>query len=226
MVALVRAGQRDAGRDVVTLVSVIIPTHDRPQLLMGRAIPSVYAQTVTDWELLVVGDGTDRETCAAMADLASRDARVRFWDLPRQQYPSDPVARWRVLGLEALNHGLDSASGEWVAVLGDDDEFAPDHHEALLAVAAETGADHAYGMSDTLKGGVATGQVYGAWPPGPGQLCDGAALWRRSLGYRYDPGCQARGLPEDADLWARMAADGVRSCFVPRIVHHYHRNWP
>jgi hypothetical protein len=43
------------------------------------------------------------------------------------------------------------------------------------------------------------------------------------MGYRYDPECISRGLPEDGDLWNRMVAGGVTFAFVPTVVHHY---WP
>lgn len=208
------------------LVSVVIPTYNRPRLLMDRAIPSVLAQTVSDQEILVVGDGTDDQTVAEMTALAATNASVRFWNLPHYPYPESHDLAWGLYGLEALNFGLDHAQGEWIAVLGDDDEFLPAHHEILLEAAARTGAQHAYGISDTFKGGHPTGQSYGAWPPGDGQFCNGANLYRADLGYRYDLGCTARGTTGDADLWTRMHRDGVRFHFEPQRVHKYHRCWP
>lgn len=203
------------------LISVIIPTYNRTALLMERALPSVFAQSLdAPREVLVVGDGTEQATVVAL----TRDERVRFWNLPHQDYPDDQMRRWGLLGLNALNFGLDQARGEWIAVLADDDEWTLDHNEVLLA--ASEGIDHVYGMSDTYKGGQSIGQLYGAWPPGPGQFCDGSNIWRRSLGYRYAPDCWDRNLPEDADLWARMITDGVRFAFVPQVVLHYHRNFP
>lgn len=206
--------------------SVIIPTYNRTRLLMDRAIPSVLRQTNQDWECLVIGDGTEAETDREMAELCLTDSRFRYWNLPRQEYPEDQEKRWYVLGMNALNWGLDHAEGEWIAVLGDDDEWTDDHLAILYEVAQTTGCDHVYGMSMTFKYGMPTGQVYGAWPPGMGQFCDGSNIYRRSLGYRYDPECITRNLPEDGDLWTRMLTDGVKFAFIQKIVHHYHRNYP
>lgn len=207
----------------MTLISVIIPTYNRTRLLTERALPSVFAQTINDQEVIVVGDGTEQATVDAMA----AEPRVRFWNLPHYPYPVDPIARWGLVGLAALNHGLDQASGEWVAVLGDDDEWTPDHHAILLESAERTGADHVYGISDTIKNGVVTGQTYGrGLVDGEGSFCNGANLYRRSLGYRYALDCGSRGLQGDGDLWTRMVRDGVRFHFEPRLVHHYHRNYP
>lgn len=204
------------------LISTIIPTFGRRDLLVGRALPSVFAQSVVDQEVLVIGDGTDVATVEAMA----AEPRVRFWNLPHYSYPEDHERAWGLYGLAALNSGLDAAQGEWIAVLGDDDEFTPDHHRVLLDAATRTGADHVYGISETWKNGAKTPQHYGAWPPGDAQLANGANLWRRSLGYRFALDCWARGKTGDADMWTRMYADGVKFHFEPAIVHRYWRNFP
>lgn len=208
------------------LVSVIIPTYNRCRLLMDRAIPSVLAQTVQDQEVIVVGDGTDAQTCIEMGEMVKADRRFRFANLPHYPYPESHDLAWGLYGLAALNWGLDHAQGEWISVLGDDDEYLPGHHEILLDAAARTGADHVYGIAETYKDGHAIGQRYGAWPPGDGQFCNGANLYRASLGYRYDLGCTANGETGDANLWTRMARDGVRFHFEPSVVLKYHRNWP
>jgi O-antigen biosynthesis protein len=206
------------------LISVIIPTYNRPDVLMNRCIPSVLAQTYANWECHVVGDGTDDKTVLAMMDLVARDSRFRFTNLAHYDYGEENT--WPIIGLPPLNYGLDNALGDWIAVIGDDDAWTPDHHEALLAAAKDSGADHVYGLSDTIKNGQVTGQLYGSWPPGDGQLCNGANLYRASLGYRYDLDCRSRGRTGDADLWLRMVEGGVKWHFLRQIVHHYHRNWP
>lgn len=204
-------------------VSVIIPTYNRTQLLTERALPSVFGQSVQDFEVLVIGDGTEQATVDAMAN----EPRVRFWNLPHDDYPEDHEHRWGIVGLTALNFGLDQAQGAWIAVLADDDEWTPDHLEVLLAAAEHTGVDHVYGISETYKDGQPTGQRYGAWPPGPAQLCNGANIYRSALNYRYDLRCYIdRDRTGDADLWLRMIEGGVTFHFEPRVVLRYHRNWP
>ena len=195
-------------------VSIVIPTWNRRDLLMTRSLPSALAQTHTDLEVLVVGDGTDEATCEAMA--AVTDPRVRFWNLPHAEYPADRRARWQIAGIDALNFGLEQARGEWIAALGDDDAMEPDMLAVLLD--ASEGYDVVYGQSLVEDG---TGRVFGTWPPGHAAFCDGAVI-RRNQGYRYDRTCIERSLPEDADLWIRMLADGRRFRLVERIVHHYY----
>lgn len=208
------------------LISTIIPTFNRADLLVNRALPSVFAQTLwPEQEVLVVGDGTDDETVRAVVEMQRHHSELRFWNLPHFEYPEEHEKAWGLYGLEALNFGIDHAQGEWIAVLGDDDEFLPEHHAILLAAAERTGADHVYGISETYRR-TFTGQRYGAWPPGDGQLANGANLWRRSLGYRFALDCGDRGRTGDADMWIRMREGGVKFHFEPKVVHRYHRNFP
>jgi glycosyltransferase involved in cell wall biosynthesis len=194
-------------------VSIITPTFERPVLLMNRCIPSIMAQSDPEWELHVIGDGTDAETVQYMTYLAEHDSRVRFTNLPHVG------GEWGTIGLAALNHGLDTAKGEWISVLADDDWYAPDHNEVLVREAEARGVDFMYGVSESPRG-----QRWGAWPPGDGQIANGAYVYRgKARDYRYDLNCiRDRGLNGDADLWTRMYAGGVTFALTERVVHRYY----
>ncbi|MEW6422617.1 MAG: glycosyltransferase family 2 protein [Deinococcota bacterium] len=94
------------------LVSVVIPTHRRADLLLRRALPSALEQTLRDLEVIVVVDGADPETLAGLARVG--DSRLRVVVLPQN-----------VGGAEARNVGIRQARAEWVALLDDDDEWLP-----------------------------------------------------------------------------------------------------
>jgi glycosyltransferase involved in cell wall biosynthesis len=207
----------------VSLVSVVIPTYNRTELLCGRALPSVLNQSHADIEVIVVGDGTEPQTAERIEELG--DSRVRFYNLPRFQYPEDQHLRWGLSGLVARNYGLDRAKGEFVAALDDDDAMLPDAIEVLMAAMTDD-VDFVYGLSETFKNGRSIGQLYGRYPPGDGALCNGAYVYRASLPYRFDTDCFSRGLTGDADMWTRMVTGGVRFRLLPKIVHQYHRNFP
>jgi glycosyltransferase involved in cell wall biosynthesis len=106
------------------LVSVIIPTLDRPKPLL-RAIQSVLGQTYREFELIVIIDkaSPDPETLAALRTVT--DPRLRFMANPR---PGSAAG--------ARNFGVDQAVGEWIAFLDDDDEWLPTKLERQLAFAA------------------------------------------------------------------------------------------
>jgi glycosyltransferase involved in cell wall biosynthesis len=63
-------------------VSVVIPTRHRP-LLLARALGSVFQQSHTDFEILVVVDGPDEATCAMLASVADSRMRVIVNSAPR-----------------------------------------------------------------------------------------------------------------------------------------------
>ena len=104
------------------LVSVVIPTLDRPKMLL-RAIGSVLRQTHHDIEVIVVVDRPSVETLAAVSSVA--DCRLRLIVNP---HPTTAGG--------ARNVGVDHAAGEWIAFLDDDDEWLPSKLEHQLAFAA------------------------------------------------------------------------------------------
>lgn len=88
-------------------VSVVIPAYNSAHFL-AETIGSVQAQTLTQWEVLVVDDGSTDNTARVMEALQG-DPRVRY--LPRPH-----------LGVSAArNHGIEAARGEFVAFLDSDD---------------------------------------------------------------------------------------------------------
>ena len=89
------------------VVSVVIPTYNNARFL-PETIGSVQAQTLKQWEIIVVDDGSDDDTAQVMEPLQA-DVRVRY--LPRPH-----------LGVSAArNHGIESTRGEFIALLDSDD---------------------------------------------------------------------------------------------------------
>ena len=106
----------------MALVSVIIPTLDRSQLLL-RAIRSVLNQTHQEIEIIVVADRPDDATNAALRSI----------DDPRLRVIVNPHP---VNAASARNLGVDYAKGEWIAFLDDDDEWLPTKIEKQLSLAS------------------------------------------------------------------------------------------
>ncbi len=114
-------------------LSVILTTHDRPQLL-ARAIRSVLAQRYERWQLLVVDDGKNPETPKVVE--AIDDDRLTFVVGPGRGVSG------------ARNTGLDHASGEIVCYLDDDNVMHPGWLQAVAHVFSKReDVDIAYGVS-------------------------------------------------------------------------------
>src|SRR5438445_11739690 len=101
------------------LVSVVIPTLDRPRLLL-RAIDSVLRQTHQDIEVIVVVDRPSGDIVSAIQSV--NDPRLRL-----------VVNSYSLTAGGARNTGADHATGEWIAFLDDDDAWLPEKLERQLA---------------------------------------------------------------------------------------------
>ena len=107
------------------LVSVVVPAFNRGDCI-GRAIASVQAQSYSNWDLIVVDDGSTDDTAAVVGRISEQDPRVRFARQPRN------------LGAQAArNAGVNAARGEWVAFLDSDDRWLPTSLDHRLRLARE-----------------------------------------------------------------------------------------
>lgn len=103
----------------VPAISVVICTYNRVKLL-PRAVESLRQQTVTDWEGVIIDDGSTDNTRAYAATLLDVDRRFRYF---RQENEGLTAAR---------NAGLERARAPWVTFLDSDDEYAHEHLELRL----------------------------------------------------------------------------------------------
>jgi glycosyltransferase involved in cell wall biosynthesis len=102
------------------MISVVIPMFNSAEFI-GDAINSVLAQTFTEWELIVVDDGSSDEGASIVRRY--RDPRINLI-----QQPNSGVSA-------ARNRGILSARNELVALLDADDLWMPDHLSTIEALA-------------------------------------------------------------------------------------------
>ena len=103
------------------LVSVVIPTFHRPQLVK-RAVMSALTQTLQNIEVIVVVDGIDKDTSLTLSEID--DSRLQVIELSVNQG-----------ACFARDFGAKTASAEWIAFLDDDDEWMTLKLELQLATA-------------------------------------------------------------------------------------------
>jgi glycosyltransferase involved in cell wall biosynthesis len=109
--------------NAVPFITVAIPTYRRLPMLR-RAIESVFAQTFTDWEIVISDDeAPPGETWKFLEALAGSDARIR------------PIRNSSPHGA-SFNHNtaLKAARGEWIKILHDDDVLKPHCLEVLAKI--------------------------------------------------------------------------------------------
>ena len=101
-------------------ISVVLPVYNAQRYLQV-ALDSISNQTVTDFELIAVDDGSTDASLALLRLHAARDARVRVITRPNTG----------IVG--ALNDGLAAAHGVFLARMDADDEASPDRFDLQLA---------------------------------------------------------------------------------------------
>jgi glycosyltransferase involved in cell wall biosynthesis len=198
---------------MVPRISVLVPCFNHGQFI-GDAIDSVFAQTLQDFEIVVVDDGsTDPQTRATLAGLP----RERI-DVLTTENRGLPAAR---------NHAAAHARGELFCALDADDKLAPEWFEKAVRMLDER-RDVAF-VSHWLE---TFGDERWTWKP---ERCDlpsllarnavnGAALVRRAAfeavgGYdaTMRQGC------EDWDFWLRLVERGFSGAIIPEVLFYYRR---
>lgn len=109
-------------------ISFIVPVYGVEKYI-HQCVDSILGQTYTDFELILVDDGSP-DNCPAICDAyAARDKRVR-------------VIHKKNAGVsEARNTGIDAAQGKWAYFIDSDDWIEPDACEKLMSDTEKTNAD-------------------------------------------------------------------------------------
>ncbi len=112
-------------------VTVVIPTHSRERMLFEHALPSALGQRSVQVEVVVVCDGAPPELVHRVESVA--DPRISV------------VTHGEARGVaSARNAGIEAATSDWVAILDDDDLWAPTKLAEQVAAADRAGAGFAY----------------------------------------------------------------------------------
>lgn len=95
-------------------VSVLMPAYNAEKYI-SAAIESILSQTFTDFEFIIINDGSTDNTAKIVQEYAKRDTRIKFINNKKNQ------------GLIAvLNQGLDLCRGEYIARMDSDDVALPE----------------------------------------------------------------------------------------------------
>ena len=116
-----------------SLISIIIPVFNREKLIV-RTLESVQNQTYTNWECLIVDDGSSDDTLNVIASFVDIDKRFQI--ISHRHVGNANILR---------NIGISKAKGEYIAMLDSDDEFMPNHLSRRLSKIKEWGCDGIYG---------------------------------------------------------------------------------
>jgi hypothetical protein len=200
------------------LVSFVIPTYDRFELLRDRSLPSILGQSYKNLEVIVSGDDSPADTEQVVRDLD--DPRLRFINRTvRGPYPDDPQERWLMSGTPPLNDGVAAARGRWIAILGDDDEVTPEHTTSLVRAAQEQRIEHCYGRMKIRFSDGGELDWESKFPPAYGYFTLQLSIYHAGLRFfQYEPIDVLMDVANDWSLARRMVAAGVRFGKIDQLV--------
>src|SRR3990167_452771 len=202
------------------LVSVILPTYNRAELLLTRALPSIMAQTYAGpIEVIVAAHGCTDDTVNRVnckySGMGQRAPRCIY--VPRRRtYPPTAENHWFAGPVDPINAGLKAARGAWIVRCDDDDWLTPDHIETLLRFAQQGNFEFvssAYASHD--KPYIGPYDVRG-------QKVGGVQTWMYRSYLRFfkaNPDCWRKkwNRVNDTDLQDRMVRAGVRTGYLPKV---------
>jgi glycosyltransferase involved in cell wall biosynthesis len=209
--------------------TVVMPAYNTAETI-GDAVRSVLGQTRSDFELIVVDDGSTDDT-AGVVQAFTQDPRVRM------------LAQENAGAAAARNAGLGQASGRFVSFIDSDDRWLPSYLELMLAALEQT-PDAGFAYTDawtvdprTGRVGAATAMQWQRPPPVPPATAQELLLelLERNFIYtavtaprtvfervgQFDPSLKAA---IDYEMWLRMAAHGYVAVRPPGLLAVYSRD--
>ncbi len=200
--------------------SVVIPTYNRADALR-HALQTVVEQTLDDFEVIVVDDGSTDETKTTVEQFA--DTRIRYFWITNSGGPATP-----------RNVGIDEAHGEWIAFLDSDDLWKPTKLEAIeRSIRQDDCVDvicnneeirRSDGRLELLRYGPVTPNFYKTLLVEGNRCSTSAMTVRKSFiekhALRFD--CSAQYvIVEDYDFWMQLALHGARYRFLDEVLGEY-----
>jgi glycosyltransferase involved in cell wall biosynthesis len=200
-------------------VSVVICAYNAASFIV-ETLDSLFAQTFSDYEVIIVNDGSTDETATVLQPYLSR---IIYHEQPNQ----GPAA--------ARNAALRLARGQYISVLDSDDLWMPDYLEKMVGyLQAHPEIDLHYPNAVLFGNSHLDGQIYQDMYPSSHPVtleklltreCNvfGLVTFRRAMleqvGQYDEDLCGV----EDLDLWLRMAQHGCRFSFTEEVLVKYRR---
>lgn len=208
-------------------VSIIMPAKNSGAYIR-RCIESVLSQKFTDWELLIINDGSTDDTVVTAMSFSKDDERIRVFD---SQGKGVSAAR---------NYGMELSTGDHIAFIDSDDSVDPDYFSVLVELAEKNNADISqcslyyrydngtvvqeketedavYNSHDEIMNAYFSGMV--------GKICLAAwgKLFRRELlnGIRFD---ETLTIQEDAFFTFQCAMKSSKIACCNRALYYYYQN--
>lgn len=204
-------------------ISVIVPVYNAEKWLRD-ALESLQSQTYTDFEAILVDDGSADESAGICRDICAKDPRFRL------------ISQTNTGVSSARNAGLEQSRGEWVAFMDADDIMASDALEILMKHALRSGAGIVAGKYvRDIRRLESDGDGHAMTVPSDTAILIGlyqtmilnspcGVLYRASV-FKDTPPLRFRNCRyEDLDLFYQAFERTEKVCILDRAVYFYRNN--
>ncbi len=195
------------------LVSIPMALYNQGHYLEG-ALRSIFAQTLTDWEVVIINDGSTDNSLRIAKDLLKKynDPRMRIISKANEGLP------------KTRTRGMLETTAQYICQLDSDDFIAPEYLERAVAI-LETEPDVGWVTPKSLMFGGSNHLVW-FWEydfvfslikcPSPALALFRRSMWEEVGGYRDDMPCR-----EDWEFWIRAGEHGWRGKTMDEVMFLY-----
>lgn len=207
------------------MISVVIPTFKRPDLLL-RLLKSIASQTLLPDEVIVIDDCSlmDQEYNSVIDEIRYKLPSLEFISL--QVNSGAPVAR---------NTGIKLARNDWIALVDDDDEWLPEKLEKQMELIQNSNVEklglvyswtkaigqkgqESYDSKVSVKGNAQKALLSTNFIMSASVVVNKEAICESGLFDEAMPSCQ------DWDMWIRIVLQGYHIDLVEEVLALYHRH--
>jgi GT2 family glycosyltransferase len=198
------------------LVSILTPVYNTNETVLKKMLASVLNQTYTNWELCIVDGGSKEYVKHTLNKFAAEDTRIKVQYLEKN------------LGISGnSNEALNSARGEFIALLDHDDELSPNAlYENVALLNRHSDADMIYSDEDKLDvdGNRCTPYFKPDWSPD--FFCSSMytchlGVYRTSLVRELGGFRSAFDGAQDWDLVLRLSEKTNKIFHIPKVLYHW-----
>ena len=217
------------------LISVYVPTYNRCDILIDRAVKSVLAQTYKNFEFIIIGDGCTDSTEKMVGKI--KDSRIKFVNIERKKrkFPNTTKNHWLVGPIIPANYALSIVRGAWIARIDDDEEWTENHLDKLLEYAIKNDCEFVTGdvesvIDDTSvinKGHKMYSDYFQTKHLKKNKMKNpeiggtSTILYKSYLkSFNYNKNCWRKSInsANDIDLYIRFVKAGVKICHLDEVV--------
>ena len=192
------------------LISIILPIYNGEKY-MRESIDSILKQSYTNWELLIIDDGSTDDTPVISVEYEAKDSRIHY-------YKNEQNMRLP----RTLNRGFSLAKGDYLTWTSDDNYYYPTALEKMVHALASQNKDFVFASCDVINAEGEIVEVISVNDHSPKMLVGnnpvGACFMYSRKAYEvtgdYDPELT---LVEDFDYWQRIATKFPPVCISEKL---------